>query len=1016
MNWKKTAKKSIVWIMLLCFAVLIFGEIMPVRAAEENNTISGTIEVSSNVGKDYMQQYITDFEKKYPQVKVQYHYYEDYENAIQQRLPKGNYGDVLFIPGFVRASDYAKYFLPLGDYLALSKKYNYLESSKYSGLTVYGIPSSAYMAGILYNKDVFYQAGITDTPKSIDEFLTDLEYIKQRTNAIPFYTNYAATWALEFWEYFPYIEMTGNPDYKEIEFVNEKNPFLRGTTHYQVYNMLYDIVKEGLSESNPVMSNWVQSKSMLNQGKIGCMVIGSWAVSQVKEAGPNPDSVAFMPFPNEINGRQYMTISTDYCYGINKNTKNPEAAKAFIDFMLDESGYALDHETLSLVKTDPYPDAYGDMDNVILLSNSPATSESYQKKQKLTAKLNLETDTSEIKRVIEAAIGSRDEDFDEIAQDWNRRWESSRTANMTVTESSGNVISESTITGEYEVNFSQTEQDYLDQVGDIRVGYLTDMAPFEYENEDGFTGLASGICDLIEKDTGLTFTYYGYENTQALVEALEAGAIDIAAGIDKNAEYENAIKFSKAYLSSMKVVVKNDTADMGDTQTYGKPATVKGEKIAYTDQESDAGKEYDTLTKAIRAVENMEADYVVTDYYSADYYMRELECSHTTIVPLSGMSDLSLAFSDNVDTRLVSICNKCIYGVADETIQIMLREYTQPPVQQVTLKRFIEANPLICIAVICVIFVLIIASIMIIMLEKNHSAKKHELDMKRYEMLASMVDEYIFEYDFKSGMIHFDTKFAQKFGLQEQFELETEQCDSEDMKKLVEYCTQALEKDNSMSPEFMLTDKEDSRQWYRLIGRLIRDSADKPVHLIGKLVNVQKEMEEKLEITDQAQRDSLTGLYNRYGFSVYFEKTYTELDDVELVTFAVMDLDNFKGVNDTLGHAGGDEALILLARNMEKIFAENTLLARYGGDEFTLCVIGMSEQEVRDKLEQLVRSMDCEFTYQGNVRKLSISLGAVYTEQKLPMAILFKEADKVLYKTKEAGKNGYRLIHHLDGI
>ena len=77
MNWKKTAKKSIGWIMLLCFAVLIFGEIMPVRAAEENNTISGTIEVSSNVGKDYMQQYITDFEKKYPQVKVQYRYYED---------------------------------------------------------------------------------------------------------------------------------------------------------------------------------------------------------------------------------------------------------------------------------------------------------------------------------------------------------------------------------------------------------------------------------------------------------------------------------------------------------------------------------------------------------------------------------------------------------------------------------------------------------------------------------------------------------------------------------------------------------------------------------------------------------------------------------------------------------------------------------------------------------------------------------------------------------------------------
>ena len=1016
MNLKKAAKKSIEWIMLVCFAVMIIGDVVPVRAADENTEISGTIEVSSNVGSGYMEQYIAEFNKKYPQVEVQYRYYEDYENAIQQRLPNGNYGDVLFIPSFIESNQYAKYFLPLGDYLALSKKYNYLESSKHLGLTVYGIPSSAYMAGIIYNKDVFYQAGITDTPKSIDEFMTDLQYIKQRTNAIPFYTNYAAAWSLVFWEYFPYIEMTGNPDYREIEIVNEKNPFLRGTTHYQVYNMLYDIVHEGFSEANPLMSNWDQSKTMLNQGKIGCMVIGSWAITQVKEAGPNPDSVAFMPFPNEIDGRQYMTIATDYCYGINKNTKNPEAAKAFVNFMLDESGYALDHETLSLVKTDPYPDVYGDMDNVILLSNSTGTSESYQKKQKLSSKINLETDTAEIRRVIEAATGNRNEDFDEIARDWNNRWESSRTSNMTVTESSGNVISQSTIMDEYEVNFSQTEQDYLNKVGDIKVGYLTDMAPFEYENEDGFTGLASGICNLIEKDTGLHFVYYGYGNTQELMNALSAGAIDIAAGIDKNAEYEETIKFSKDYLSSMQVLVKSDTIDMNDSQAHGKPATVKGEKISYTDEASASGKEYDTLTKAIRAVENMDVDYVVTNYYSADYYMREQECSHTTIVPLSGMCELALAFSDNVDTRLVSICNKCIYGVADETIQIMLREYTQSPAQQVTLRRFIEANPLMCLAVICAIFVLIIAGIMIIMLERNKSAKKHELDMKRYEMLASMVDEYIFEYDFKTDIVRFDSKFAQKFALKEQFELKTKQYDNDDIKMIAEYCKQALKKDNSTSPEFMLTDKENSRQWYRLIGRMIRNSAGKPIHFIGKLVNVQKEMEEKLEITDQAQRDSLTELYNRNGFVLHFEELYESLKGTEQITFAVMDLDNFKGVNDSLGHAGGDEALILLARNMEKIFPENALLARYGGDEFTLCVTGMKEQEVRDKLEQLIHSMDCEFTYQGNSHRLSISLGAVYTEQKLAMTILFKEADKVLYKTKENGKNGYRLIHHLDAI
>ena len=61
---------------------------------------------------------------------------------------------------------------------------------------------------------------------------------------------------------------------------------------------------------------------MLNEGKIGCMAIGSWAMSQVRNAGADGKSVAYMPFPNEVDGKQYMTIVTDYCYAINKNSTN----------------------------------------------------------------------------------------------------------------------------------------------------------------------------------------------------------------------------------------------------------------------------------------------------------------------------------------------------------------------------------------------------------------------------------------------------------------------------------------------------------------------------------------------------------------------------------------------------------------------------------------------------------------------------------------------------------------------
>lgn len=95
----------------------------------------------------------------------------------------------------------------------------------------------------MYNKEVFDKAGITEPPKTIEDFLQALRDIKERTDAIPFYTNYAAGWPLQVWEQYSYIEMTGDPDYRENGFVNELNPYGKGTAHYQVYDLLYNIVK-----------------------------------------------------------------------------------------------------------------------------------------------------------------------------------------------------------------------------------------------------------------------------------------------------------------------------------------------------------------------------------------------------------------------------------------------------------------------------------------------------------------------------------------------------------------------------------------------------------------------------------------------------------------------------------------------------------------------------------------------------------------------------------------------------
>ena len=120
------------------------------------------------------------------------------------------------------------------------------------------------------------------------------------------------------------------------------------------------------------------------------------------------------------------------------------------------------------------------MENVILLMNNPATGENYDKKLKLTSKLNLE-DNSETKRIIEAALQLRDESFDDIMTDWNKRWESSRTPDMEVSETQVNALQESMIADNYKVKFSQTEQQFIEEKKTIRVGYTKDMIPFQQE-------------------------------------------------------------------------------------------------------------------------------------------------------------------------------------------------------------------------------------------------------------------------------------------------------------------------------------------------------------------------------------------------------------------------------------------------------------------------------------------------------------------------------------------------------
>ena len=1002
------------------------------ETSEELDDGSGELEVILNIDTEVMRTYIEGFEQKYPDIKINYTSYSEYDDEIKKRIADNDYGDVLFVPGYMDSQDASMCFEPLGKLEDLSLKYNFLHNSYKVDGTVYSLPSSAFAIGIIYNKAVFDQAGVTEIPKTAEDFLDDLEMVKERTDAIPFYTCHEWDWTIINWADFPFIEMSGNADYRGLEFVYEKDPFLEGSNYYNAYKLLYDIVDQGLCEEQFDSISWVDVYNKLNSGDIGSVVLGSWALCQIKEAGENGDSIAFMPFPHEINGKQYVSIGLDYGYCINKNSDKKDAARKFIDYMLDESGYAIDRDRISIVKTDPCPSVYGEMENIVMLSGSSFNEETYDYYIRLVNGID-PTSASAIRDIMDVAAGIKEGDYDQLMQDWNDCWEAARPSGMQTVQRESETRAPSipqdqesenridqVLMNNYEVKFSPTEQEYIREKQQIKVGYLTQMAPFQYQETDengttAFKGISCVMCKAVEDSTKMAFEYIPYANSECMVEDLCNGKIDFAAGFGDDEKYIDKVKLSKDYLELPNVILKSDSIDIGQL-SGSRQAYVTGEEsnISIVTDAKPVG--FDSYPELIAAVEKKQADFAVLNYYSANYYVKDGEYSNVALIPLTEKTKYSMAFARNVDTRLVSICNKCIYSIPEEIAQMTLMEYMDPQPKKVTLRRFVEANPM-GVSIFCMLlFIFIFGVFSFIRQEKEKNKKKHEVDTKRYEILSQLTDEYVFEYDFKTDSLHFDEKFDEKFGFGSNIKVTDVQTDNEALIQFLREFEQAKTKDSIQTEPFELIDDLHQKQWYRMIAYRIVGDKNVPQHIIGKLMNVQQIIEEKKRIQEEADRDALTSLYNRKGFEKKLAELMKKYPKQTSVAFAVLDIDSFKAVNDSLGHAGGDEAIKRLASQLDQISSDQVITARYGGDEFVICMFDIRKEQAEGVFQKLVKEMDSDMLYQGKSHKISISLGGVYVDEMLSLALLFAEADKVLYCVKNAGKNNYRLIDHLEEI
>ena len=171
-----------------------------------------------------------------------------------------------------------------------------------------------------------------------------------------------------------------------------------------------------------------------------------------------------------------------------------------------------------------------------------------------------------------------------------------------------------------------------------------------------------------------------------------------------------------------------------------------------------------------------------------------------------------------------------------------------------------------------------------------------------------------------------------------------------------------------------------------------------------------KEKKDGVVLKHQATIDTLTGLPNRQLFQDRLARAV--LHNKRLKTrFALLfiDLDKFKIVNDTLGHAAGDQLLREVSTRIQQIVRESDTVARLGGDEFTVILNGVMENENIAKVAQLIiKNLSVPFALNGQQAIVGASIGiAVFPEDGIEETILIHNADSAMYQAKQNGRNNY---------
>lgn len=201
--------------------------------------------------------------------------------------------------------------------------------------------------------------------------------------------------------------------------------------------------------------------------------------------------------------------------------------------------------------------------------------------------------------------------------------------------------------------------------------------------------------------------------------------------------------------------------------------------------------------------------------------------------------------------------------------------------------------------------------------------------------------------------------------------------------------------------------------WYRLNYASFADKSDRIIRVVGSAKEITREKEEQEELRAQIELDGMTGLLNKVATQLAVEEYIKDCDIGICHAMLMIDTDNFKSVNDTLGHMYGDKVIKFVASAIRDTFRESDFVGRIGGDEFLVFMKHTTPSITEERASVLNRAIEHTFSQDGQSVSVSCSIGiAYYGRDGEDFDTLYRHADEALYAAKEAGKNQYSVYRH----